>query len=169
MRARLALLTWLILHTAIIAFAQTEDTDPVAVVEVGGATNWNVAGGAAAFGADFAVEVTPIENWLELEAGTSPTFTHNSTEWDTDFLLKKPWTLSTTSEFMCGLGPEWIRIRQAGKTTNSIGGEVIGDFMFWPGGKHRFGWYVEPGFDYDFGRGHQKSLGMTFGLLIGIH
>jgi hypothetical protein len=150
------------------AFAQTEDKDPAAVIEVGGATNWNVAGGPAAFGADFAVEVTPIENWLELEAGTSPTFTHNSTEWDTDFLLKKPWTLSKTAEFMCGLGPEWIHTRQSAKTTNSIGGEVIGDFMFWPAARHRFGWYVEPGFDYDFGRGHQKSLGVTFGLLIGI-
>ena len=168
MRAHVALIACFILQSALGAFAQTEDKDPVAVVEIGGATDWNTAGGAAPFGVDFAVEVTPIENWLELETGTSPTFTHNSTEWDTDLLFKKPWTLSRTAEFMCGLGPEWIHTRQAGKTTNSIGGEVIGDFMFWPNGKHVFGWYVEPGFGYDFGSGHQKSLGVAFGLLIGI-
>jgi hypothetical protein len=154
--------------SAVGVFAQSEDEDPVAVVEIGGAMDWNVAGGAAAFGPDFAVEVTPIENWLELEMGTSPTFTHSSTEWDTDLLFKKPWTLSRTAEFMCGLGPEWIHTRQGGKTSDSVGGEVIGDFMFWPTGKHVLGWYAEPGFSYDFGSGHQKSLGVAFGLLIGI-
>ena len=168
MRVHIVRVACFIVLSALSAFAQTEDKDPVAVVEIGGATNWNVAGGAAAFGADLAVEVTPIENWLELEMGTSPTFTHGSTEWDTDLLFKKPWTLSRSAEFMFGLGPEWIHTRQAGRISNSIGGEIVGDFMFWPAGKHVLGWYVEPGFDYDFGSGHQKSLGVTAGLLIGI-
>jgi hypothetical protein len=44
---------------------------PVAIVKLGGATSWNVQGGAAAFGPDFAVEITPIENRLELEAKTN--------------------------------------------------------------------------------------------------
>jgi hypothetical protein len=44
----------------------------------------------------------PIENWLELEAGVSPFYTRNSMEWDTDFLVKKPWTLSSKAEFMLG-------------------------------------------------------------------
>lgn len=43
-----------------------------------------------------------------------------------------------------------------------------GDFMFWPSGKHRFGWYLEPAYNYSFARGHQKSIGMSGGLLIGI-
>ena len=49
---------------------------------------------------------TPIENWLELEAGVLPFYSRNSTEWDTDLLFKKPWTLSPTAEFMFGIGPE---------------------------------------------------------------
>jgi hypothetical protein len=32
--------------------------------------------------------------------------------------------------------------------------------------KHRFGWYVEPSYDYSFGRGHEQSLGVSGGLLI---
>jgi hypothetical protein len=47
-------------------------------------------------------------------------------------------------------------------------GEIAGDFMFWPTGKHRFGWYLEPAYDYSFAGGHQQSIGMSAGLLIGI-
>jgi hypothetical protein len=59
-------------------------------------------------------------------------------------------------------------LRQHGTTSNSISGEVAGDFMFWPNGKHRFGWYLEPAYDYNFMAGHQQSIGMSAGLLIGI-
>ncbi len=151
-----------------LAFAQSEDKDPVAIVELGGATSWNVKGGAATFGPDFAVEFTPIENWLEIEAGTTPFITHNSTEWDTDLLFKKPWTISRKAEFMLGVGPEWVHTRENGTVTNSVAGEIAGDFMFWPAGKHRFGWYLEPAYDYNFGRGHEQSIGMSGGLLIAI-
>ncbi len=61
--------------------------------------------GAAAFAPNIAAETTPIENWLELEAGVSSFFTRNSTEWDMDLLFKKPWTLSKKVEFMLGVGP----------------------------------------------------------------
>ena len=144
------------------------DKDPKAILEVGAATNWNFSGGATTFAPNLAAEITPIENWLELEAGVSPFYTRNSTEWDTDLLFKKPWTLSRKAEFMLGVGPEWVHLRQNGKTTNSVAGEVAGDFMFWPNGKHRFGWYLEPAYDYSFARGHQQSIGMSGGLLIGI-
>ena len=153
---------------SVLTFAQSEDKEPAAIVELGGATSWNVKGGAATFGPDFAVEFTPIENWLELEAGTTPFITHNSTEWDTDLLFKKPWTISRKAEFMLGIGPEWVHTRDNGTVTNSIAGEIAGDFMFWPTGKHRFGWYLEPAYDYNFGRGHEQSIGMSGGLLIAI-
>jgi hypothetical protein len=145
-----------------------EDKDPIAIVELGAATSWNFSGGAATFAPNLAAEVTPIENWLELEAGVSPFYTHKSAEWDTDLLFKKPWTLSRKAEFMLGVGPEWVHLRQNGKVTNSISGEVAGDFMFWPARKHRFGWYLEPAYDYSFAGGHQQSIGMSGGLLIGI-
>ena len=150
------------------AVAQTAEKEPVAIGELGVATSWNVKGGAAGIGPDFAVEATPIENWLELEAGTTPFFTRKSTEWDTDLLFKKPWTLSKTVEFMFGVGPEWVHLRQNDVTTNSIAGEAAGDFMFWPARKHRFGWYLEPAYDYGFGSGHEQSIGMSGGLLIAI-
>jgi hypothetical protein len=145
-----------------------EDKDPVAIVEVGAATSWNFGGGAATFAPNLAAEVTPIENWLELEAGVAPFYTRSSTEWDTDLLFKKPWTLSRKSEFMLGVGPEWVHLNQGGKVTNSISGEMAGDFMFWPTGKHRFGWFLEPAYDYSFAGAHQQSIGISGGLLIGI-
>ena len=147
----------------------TEEKDPVAILEIGAATSWNVTGGAATFAPNVAVETTPIENWLELEAGVSPFFTRNSTEWDTDLLFKKPWTISRKAEFMLGVGPEWVYVRKNGSSTNSVAGEVAGDFMFWPAHRHRFGWFLEPAYDYSFARGHQQSIGMSAGLLIGIH
>jgi hypothetical protein len=144
------------------------DKDPIAILELGAATSWNLSGGAATFAPNLAAEVTPIENWLELEAGVSPFFTRNSTEWDTDLLFKKPWTLSPKAEFMAGVGPQWVHLRQNGKVTNSIAGEAAGDFMFWPTRKRRFGWFLEPAYDYSFARGHQQSIGISAGLLIGI-
>jgi hypothetical protein len=152
------------------AFAQPADQEPepVAIVELGGAGSWNLEGGGSSFGADAAVEVTPIENWLEIEVGVTPLFTRHSTEWDTDLLFKKPWTLSKKAEFMFGVGPEWVHTRQYGVTMNSVAAEAVLDFMFWPSGKHKFGWYLEPAYDYNFGRGHDQSLGITGGLLIAI-
>ena len=145
-----------------------EDKDPLAIVELGAATSWNLSGGAATFAPNLAAEVTPIENWLEIEAGVSPFYTRKSTEWDTDLLFKKPWTISRKAEFMLGVGPEWVHLRQKGKVTNSVSGEIAGDFMFWPAGKHRFGWFFEPAYDYSFAGGHQHPIGMSAGLLIGI-
>ena len=100
--------------------------------------------------------------------GVTPTFGHHTTEWDTDLLFKKPWTISKKLEFMFGAGPVWIHSRKSNVTTNSAGGEAVLDFMFWPSAKRRFGWYVEPAYQYNFGRGHEKSIGISAGLLIAI-
>jgi hypothetical protein len=69
---------------------------------------------------------------------------------------------------MVGVGPQWVHSTSYGKTTNSVSGEAVLDFMFWPSKKHRFGWYLEPSYEYNFGRGHEQSLGITGGLLIAI-
>jgi hypothetical protein len=156
------------LISTVNAAAQSVDKEPVAIVELGGAAQWNVKGGGSSFGPSAAVEVTPIENWLELEAGVTPLFGRQSREWDTDFLFKKPWTLSKNVEFMLGVGPEWVHATKYGKTTDSVSGEAVLDFMFWPTAKHRFGWYLEPSYEYNFGRGREQSLGITGGLLISI-
>jgi hypothetical protein len=164
---RLVMLAALFLYAG-NAFAQSVEKEPVATVELGGAANWNVKDGGSSFGPTVAVEVTPIEKWLELEAGVTPLFSRHSTEWDADLLFKKPWTISKKAEFMLGVGPEWVHATKFGVTTNSVSGEAVLDFMFWPSAKHRFGWYIEPGYDYNFGRGHEQSVGISGGLLIAI-
>jgi hypothetical protein len=142
--------------------------DSIAILEVGASTSWNFSGGAATFAPNLAAECTPIENWLELEAGVSPFYTRNSAEWDTDFLFKKPWTISKKAEFMLGVGPQWGHLRRNGRATDSFSAELAGDFMFWPTEEHSFGWYLEPAYDYSFAGGHPQSIGMSAGLLIGI-
>jgi hypothetical protein len=62
---------------------------------------------------------------------------------------------------MFGGGPEWVRSKEYGITTNSVGGEVALDFMFWPSAKRKFGWYLEPGYTYNFGRRHEQSIGIS--------
>lgn len=151
-------------------FAQSGDKEPkeVAVVELGAAAAWNVTSGGFSVAPTAAVEVTPIEKWLELEAGVTPIFSRRSTEWDIDLLFKKPWTLSKNVEFMAGVGPEWVHVRQGAVTTNSVAGEAALDFMFWPSKKRRFGWYLEPSYEYGFGHAHERSAGLSGGLLISI-
>jgi hypothetical protein len=131
------------------ASAQSVDNEPepAEIFELGCAAGWGLNGGRSSFGGDLAIEFTPIEKWLEIEAGTTLLFRRHSTEWDTDILFKKPWTLSEEVEFMLGVGPEWIHTKAFGVTTNALGGEVVMDFMFWPSSKHRFGWFLEPAYE----------------------
>ncbi len=125
-----------------------------AIVEIGAAASQSVTGDGASSGPTLAVEVTPIENRLELEAGVTVLFKQHSTEWSADLLFKKAvdaveesgvygWHRAGVDSF------QTIQHR----TICSFAGEVAADFMCRPSsGKHRFGWYVEPGYEYSFGR-----------------
>jgi hypothetical protein len=144
-----------------------EDKEPSAILEVGAAANWNTTSGTPTFAPSLAVEMTPVENWLELELGVSPFYTHNSAEWDTDLLFKKPWTISRKAEFG-GRWPAVVSPHPKWKDGELDSGRGAGDFMFWPTRKHRLGWFVEPSYDYSFAGGHQQSIGMSTGLLIGL-
>src|SRR5579859_5317218 len=106
MRVTKAALTVGLFVCSASAWAQAPEKEPAAIVEVGAAGNWSVKGGGSAFGPTVAVEVTPIKNWLELEAGVTPLFAKGSTEWDTDLLFKKPWDISRKIEFMLGVRSE---------------------------------------------------------------
>ena len=149
------------------ALTQPEDKEPFAIVELGGAGEWGLKGGSS-FGPTVGIEVTPIENWLELESGVTALLRHGQTEWDTDFLFKKPYTLSGSMELMFGLGPQWAHTIAHRRTTDSIGGEIVLDFMFWRSPERRSGWYLEPSYGYSFDNGHEQSLGVSAGLLIPI-
>ena len=150
------------------AFGQSVEKESAAVLELGGSAERSLTEGNSSFGPTVAVEVTPIEKWLELEAGVTPLFRRHSTEWSVDLLFKKPWAFSDRFEFMLGVGPEWIHTNAHGKNRNSAGIEIAPDFMFWSSKKHRFGWYLEPSYDYKFGPGHEHSVGISGGLLISI-
>ena len=156
------------LVAALQLFAETahaEEKESSAIVEIGGAGEWGLRDGGSGFGPTVAVEVTPIEHWLEIEAGVASLFGGGHTEWNTDLLFKKPFTLSKTVEFMFGVGPEWVHTTGGG---DSIAGEAVLDFMFWPSPERKLGWYLEPSYGYDFGKGHEQSLGVSVGLLIPI-
>jgi hypothetical protein len=71
-------------------------------------------------------------------------------------------------EFMLGVGPEWIHTNAYGIKMNSVAAELAPDFMFWSSKRHKFGWYLEPSYEYKFGRRHEHSLGINGGLLISI-
>jgi len=147
---------------------QPPEKEAAGILELGAEPAHSLSRGGWTLSPTVAAEVTPIENWLELEFGVTPTFSHHSTEWDTDVLFKKPWTLSKKVEFMFGVGPEWIHIRENGITTNSVAGEIALDFMFWPSPTRRFRWYIEPAYDYTFGRSHHQAIGVSIGLLISV-
>jgi hypothetical protein len=143
--------------------ARAEEKEPSAIVEIGGAGEWGLPG-ASSFGPSVALEVTPIKDWLEIEAGVSMLFSSGRSEWDADLLFKKPFTLSDKLEFMVGVGPAWTFSREGTK----IAGEVALDFMFWPTPDRKYGWFLEPSYNYSFSQGHKQSLGVTAGLLIPI-
>lgn len=159
---------WFLCATSASAQDKEPEQEPAAIGELGAVGSWNVKGGGSSYGPTVGIEVTPIKKWLELEAGLTPLFARHSTEWEADLLFKKPWDISKKMEFMLGIGPAWVHTNDSNMRRNSISAEVGPDFMFWPSGKHRFGWYVEPSYEYSFARGHEQSIGLTVGLLIGI-
>ena len=169
---RTSLCAAVLLLCSLSAVAQTAGNrakDAVAIVELGGASSTSLSGGGSSFGPNIAVELTPIENWLELEIGVTPLFRHHrSTEWNTDLLFKKPWDISKKFEFMAGLGPEWSYTKEAGTGRHAFALESALDLMYWPRAKRRLGLFIEPAFEYSFSGGHERSFGVTAGLLIAI-
>jgi hypothetical protein len=170
--ARCALLVALLLRCT-SAFAQAPEKEPeeIAAVELGGAAERSLTEGNSSFGPTAAVEFTPIEHWLEIEAGVTLVFRRHSTEWSVDLLFKKPSTISSKFEFMLAIGPEWIHTDERANNANKMNAawlEVAPDFMFWPAKKHKFGWYCEPRYSYKFGRSHEHSPSVSGGLLVSI-
>ena len=135
------------------------------VLEFGAQSESSVSLSDSRVGPSLAVEVTPIEDVLELEFGVATSTSRHATEWETDLLFKKPWTLSPTVEFMAGLGPTWTHSNQRFGPKNTVGVEIALDFMFWP--TKSWGWFLEPSYGMEFARGHEKSLGLSVGILWG--
>jgi hypothetical protein len=137
-------------------------------LELGAAAEWAIPGGGTGFGGSVGIEYTLIREWLEVELEVSPLFGAGRTNWDTELVFKKPFEPSDTLEVMPGIGPAWLYTVSHGQSTSSLGAVALLDFQIWPTPERNFGWFVEPSYTYDFGREHEQSLGMTFGLLIPI-
>ena len=159
-----AVLLAVLLLIAGMARAEDKEREPFAILEIGGAGEWGLREGSRSFGPSIAAEFDVIKEWLEIEAGFTPLFSKNYSEWSTDLLFKKPFTLSKTVEFMVGAGPEWTYTNGGGK----IAAEFALDFMFWPWPDRKFGWFLEPTYSYSFSRGHDQSLAVSIGLLVAI-
>ena len=155
-----------ILLTLSIA-AHADQAEPTAIVELGASGQWGLNGGSS-FGPNLGVETTPIPDILELEADVTPYFAHGQTEWDSDFLFKKPFDLSESLELMVGAGPEWEHTVSHGVTNDAAGAEAALDFMYWPMPDRKFGFYLEPTYGYSFGHEHEQSISVSIGLLIPI-
>jgi hypothetical protein len=141
-----------------------EEGEHAIVFELGAAGDWSRAEGLHP-GGTFAFEVTPIENWLELEFGVTAIRAGTSTEIPVDVLFKKPWQFSRAFEFMIGVGPEIVHA--TGPAHGTFWGlEGVLDFMFWP--RKNVGWYVEPGYEMTMRDGvRHHGLGIAAGLLVG--
>jgi len=147
--------------------ARAEGQDSTAVVELGGAAGYSLKGGGPSSGPSVAVEVTAVESWLEIEAGVTPVFGHGGTEWESGLVFKKPFDLTDRLEIAVGVGPEWVHTTGV-ERADALAVEAMLEFAYWFHPRHDIGLYVEPGYDYSFGRGHEQSLGVTGGLLIAI-
>jgi hypothetical protein len=168
------ILSGLVIGLGLLVLAESaraqEEQEPAAIAEIGAAGAWSTRGGGSAYGPAFSMETTPIPDVLEVEGGTTPFQSRGQTEWDTDFLFKKPFTLTDTLEFMAGVGPQWSHVQSRPGLGNkgardSYGAEVAGDFMFWPWAGRHIGLYAEPSYGWDFGHGHDQALSLSLGLL----
>jgi len=164
-RAAMTAVATALLLFAPTAHAEDKDKEPVRL-ELGGAAEGSLQGGGGSFGPTVALDIPMIPDWLEIETGVTPLFGNNHTEWDSDLLFKKPYELSKSVEFEIGVGPAWLHATAGGRTTNSLGGEAVLEFQIWPSADRKLGWFLESSYGYDFGSGHEQSLGVTLGLLI---
>jgi hypothetical protein len=143
---------------------EERDADHDLILEIGTAGEWPLNGERSNLGGTMAVEVTPIENWLELEFGFSTLATAGHTELSYDLLFKKPFRLSPTVEFMVGAGPSLSQTLNGPDRGTSLSAEFALDFMFWP--TKDVGWYIEPTWSVN-PRNGQQSAAVSIGMLIG--
>jgi len=136
-----------------------DDDHRGAVLEIGATAERGLVDNSTSFGPSVAVEVTPIEHWLEIEAGITSLRSKDGIEWETDLVFKKPFQLSKNVEFMVGVGPQW-------SSASSFGATAVLDFMFWT--TPQYGWFVEPSYSYAFNRAHDRNLALNVGLLFAL-
>lgn len=147
--------------------ARAEEQESIGEIELGAGGEWPIPGGGSSIGPSLAAEFAAFHDKLEIEIGVSPLFTRSQTEWNTDLVFKVPIFSHQNVDVTFGLGPEWQHKIGGGETGDSAAGEAQLDFQFWQPDR-KLGWFVEPSYDYSFGRDHEQSFALTVGLLIAI-
>jgi len=142
------------------------EEESAAVLEFGAAGEWDLQSSTRHIGPSLSIEFTPIEHWLELEAGVSALRIGGLTEWESELLFKKPYELSQSAELMVGLGPTWTHSADSAPGANAVGAEFALDLMLWT--SRRWGWYVEPSYGVEFAHDHGRAVGVTAGILIAL-
>jgi hypothetical protein len=162
MRGGIFIVTMAAAVAALAGTAAAAEKEPTAVIAIGGAGEWGLPG-ATSFGPSASVEFTPIKDWLEIEIGAATLFRRGVTEFETDLIFKKPFTISDTLELMVGAGPAWSYTRDEGI---KWGATFALDVMVWPWPERKFGWFVEPA--YTINQDNERSVSVSVGLLIAI-
>ncbi len=147
--------------------AEDKEREPSAEIEIGAVGDWGLTG-ASSFGPSAAIQFTPIKDWLEIELAVSPLFGGGRTEWGTELVFYKSLFSFDNVEISFGVGPEWQHRTGGGVTIDSVSVATSLDFQIWQLPERRFGWFVEPSYNYSFGNEHEQSLGVTLGLVIAI-
>jgi len=145
---------------------EPKGTDHTVVLEIGGAGEWPLQGERPNYGGTLAAEATPIEHWLEVEAGVTLLGTNRPHEIAADFILKKPFEIASAVELMAGVGPELSWSLTRGSPARRVATEFALDLMIWP--TKNVGWYLEPTYDLTSFRASGRSLALAAGLIVGL-
>ena len=145
--------------TLVQAQAEEKENGPFAIIELGAAGAWE--GTSSSFGPSVAVEFSPLKNF-EIDPGLTPSFDKQGrAEWDIDLLFRRSFDLSKMVELEPGVGPTW-------SSSSQLGAVASVEFQMWPWQERKLGWFVEPSYSVSFAPGHQQSVGLTVGILVGI-
>jgi hypothetical protein len=120
------------------AAAAEKDNDPLWVAMIGVAGEWPTHGNFQN-GPSFSIEFSVIKDWLEVEVGSAKLFRGSNSEFETEVVFRKPFTLSETTEVMIGLGPIWSKAKDE---SWKVGTTFVADFMFWSSPERKFGWFL---------------------------
>jgi hypothetical protein len=102
-----------------------EEADHVAILEVGATGEREITERSSHFGPAIGIEVSPIENWLEIEFSAVAT-AQGIGNWN--FLLKSRLGCPVW-EIMPGLGLTWSHTTQPGEPASSWGAEAVLDLF----------------------------------------
>ena len=152
--------------------AEHAEAEPLFTVKIGGTAERSLSDYTTSAGPTFGLETGLFHDALEVELSSTPLMRDSKTTWKSGLIIKKPIELSENVEFELGLGPIWLHRGKLEEgeaaEADSIGGEAVAELVVWPFAHKSLGFYVESGYSYDFGKGHEKAAGGGAGLLINI-